>query len=367
MKAKSMILIVIALGCGLVASIGISQVVSKKGKAEVQQVPKGKVLTALTDINIGDKLTAENVRLEDWPADRIGEGHFSDIEEIEGEYASARMYKGEQIIAKKLMSTGTQYAIPAGFRVIPVKIERDSVADFIKPGDRVDVAVYLKSTANSRVPQVKTFLTNVRIFAINSKVERSPEEEKSTGVKSMSVLLKPEQAEKITLAQEIGKLRLLLRNQGESEEAETVGVDLSELIAQNRPDAASDPVDTTDEPKGDSFVDWIQKNGVSNMPELNQPSEPAFQMDIITPEGVQRFQWNGDDEPQQVVVGTPAAAASRPAPPVLPTPPVVGTRPPKSNDGSGGAEPNGGIDDDDLSELEAALQNSPQLIAPMGN
>jgi pilus assembly protein CpaB len=72
MRMKSLILIFIALGCGLVASIGISQVMDRGGGGG--NVEMDRVLVALADIDIGSRLSDKNVKLEDWPKNKVPEG-----------------------------------------------------------------------------------------------------------------------------------------------------------------------------------------------------------------------------------------------------------------------------------------------------
>src|SRR5688572_9473452 len=98
MKSKSLILIVIACGCGLVASIGISQVMDRGGAPAPDTT---QILVALNDVNINDKLDAQNVRLEDWPKDRVPEGSFAKLEDVKDQFTRARLYKGEPIIKAK--------------------------------------------------------------------------------------------------------------------------------------------------------------------------------------------------------------------------------------------------------------------------
>ena len=70
MRPKSMVLILIALGCGLIASIGISQVVDKGGKDEAPEVQLAPVYVAALDVPSHQKLNAQSVKLEEWPVDR---------------------------------------------------------------------------------------------------------------------------------------------------------------------------------------------------------------------------------------------------------------------------------------------------------
>ena len=85
MRAKSLLLLFLALGCGLVASIGITQVI---GNRNSDQIPaSGKMTTifvALEDLPMGDMVTAESLKLEEWPSDKIPPGALTNMEDVEG-------------------------------------------------------------------------------------------------------------------------------------------------------------------------------------------------------------------------------------------------------------------------------------------
>ncbi len=74
MRAKSMVLILIALGCGLVASIAISQVMERGGNSGNAALETVQIYVATADIDVNEQLTADNVRVEDWPKSKIPEG-----------------------------------------------------------------------------------------------------------------------------------------------------------------------------------------------------------------------------------------------------------------------------------------------------
>jgi pilus assembly protein CpaB len=174
MRMKSIILIFIALGCGLVASIGISQVMDRGGSSTTSMEME-QILVALTDIDIGAKLHPENVKLEDWPRAKVPEGAIRRLDQVTDKYASARFYKGEALHASKVTSQPGNVAIqiPAGYRAMPVKVEEDTVMKAISPGDRVDVMVFLRSSREIPDTGAFTILKNVRVFAVNTDTERT--------------------------------------------------------------------------------------------------------------------------------------------------------------------------------------------------
>ena len=73
MRPKTLILFFVAIGCGLVASIGVSQYM-EKNRTNGLQLETMKVYVATTEINIGERLDDKNIKLEEWPKDRIPEG-----------------------------------------------------------------------------------------------------------------------------------------------------------------------------------------------------------------------------------------------------------------------------------------------------
>jgi pilus assembly protein CpaB len=322
MKSKSLILIVIACGCGLVASIGISQVMDRGGGPAA--VDTTQILVALNDVNINDKLDAQNVKLEDWPKDRVPEGSYSKLEDIKDQFTRARLYKGEPIIKAKLSSSpGGPAPIPTGYRVVPIRVDSANIAEVVQPGDRVDVLVFMHKSAEIPVTTTKTVLTDVRIWAVNDKTERAKDKENETiQARTVSVLIKPDQVEMLMLAMELGKIKLSLRRPDDKSKTENNdGTSVSELFS--RPGTpGSEPVAEAPKP---SFVDFLNKAKTPAAPAPQEvvaepavPSGPIKRMVVHTPDGIKLYQWNRENElPVVITMGEGGGPASAPA---LPTP-----------------------------------------------
>ena len=86
MRAKNMMLFVIAVGCGLVASIGVSQYMERAAGAGQGEVETAKIFVATTDVSQGQKLDATNVKLEEWPKDRVPEGAITELEQLDDRF-----------------------------------------------------------------------------------------------------------------------------------------------------------------------------------------------------------------------------------------------------------------------------------------
>ena len=111
MRPKSIALLLLALGCGLVASIGITEVMAKRnadssaGTGETQPI-----FVAMTDIGLGDQLTSQVLKLEQWPKDKVPQGSISRIEDVEGRRTPARSFTP----ANRSWRTGCSAKGPAG-------------------------------------------------------------------------------------------------------------------------------------------------------------------------------------------------------------------------------------------------------------
>lgn len=216
MRPKSMVLILIALACGLVASIGISQVVDKKSSQQ-EQSQTAPVYVAAVDVPIHEKLTAPAVRREEWPIDRIPPGAVTKLEDIDGRKPTSPLYKGEVILGARLVDPNSRVMnssrIPKGYRVVSVKVQMDSaVSGLLSPGDRVDVLGYFRQNGTTS-SQTKTILTDITVFAINDRISRhTDEEEGSLEAKTVSLTVTPKQAQRLLLAAELGQIKLSLRN-----------------------------------------------------------------------------------------------------------------------------------------------------------
>jgi pilus assembly protein CpaB len=311
MRMKSLILIFIALGCGLVASIGISQVMNRDAGPSLEM---DQILVALADIDIGSKLDAQNVKLEDWPKAKIPEGAVRKLEDVKDKFANARFFKGEPLHVNKISDTLTNIAnkVPAGYRAMPVKVDEDTVMKGISPGDRVDVMVFLKRNG-ADIPETGAFtiLKNVRVFAVNTNTERANEARGETvNFKTISLLVKPEHARELAVAMAMGKIMLTLRRPDENDEAAGEEVTPLNEILSGRSKLASEPVAAPAAPQpGAGFMGFVQNAAATEPPAPPTDIPPLWKMELISPSDRKVFEWRTDKNqlPVEASFGVPRA------------------------------------------------------------
>ena len=329
MRAKALLLVLIATGCGVVASIGVSQLVNPPGQQAQREAHREKIYVALADIDIGQKLGEDNVRLEAWYADNIPPGAVRRLEDLQEKFTQQRFYQGEPIIAAKLTDTaGTATVkIPEGFRAVPIKVSTESGGlSLITPGDHVDVMAFFRKGPDIATSVARTFLRDIRVFSVGEATERYGERDgKSAQTQTVSLLLRPKQAEAVLLAQELGRLQISLRRPDDPREEEVDDGDglatlhevlqgVSELT--RRP--TNEPTYTTTVPAGPATPTAEQTPSVAGAnspapPIAAQAQEEGWVMTVHTPEGVKILRWRRPNEmPVEVrptQPGTPPAAA----------------------------------------------------------
>ncbi len=313
MKMKSLILIFIALGCGLVASIGISQVMSQGGKG--QKIEMDQILVAKDAIDSGKKLEAALVQFEEWPKQKIPDGALRKMEELDGMFSSYRFFKGEPILQAKISDKpgGVNVIIPPGYRVNNIKVDEDTVIEAITPGDTVDVSVFLDGNGRNGVTKtgVYTILKNVRVFAKGGQTERSVDDKgQEVRARTISLLVKPEQSQELVLAYRLGKISLALRPKDAQEEEDTgeTITTMQTLLSGNAEDASEDSKSPAPS----------LSNLLASRPATDGPKGPSI--DIVTPHGATRYTFpeGGGAPVEQVLNGNGNPPPAPEAPPAAP-------------------------------------------------
>jgi pilus assembly protein CpaB len=238
MKFKTVVLLTVAVGCGLVAMLGVQQVLSddKEAVAEV-----GQVLLTIADIPAGTPLNDSNTVFKEWPAGTIPEGAVTELEQFEERALRMRGVAGEIVMLAKLGEKGVFGAsneIPVGMRVVTVAVNQTKThSGLILPGDRVDVLVTFKVRKENKgmVSKTNTVLEYIKVFATDSlrSGDVAESEANEVNAKNISLLVTPRQAHFIMLAESKGLLHLSMRSREDDTPAHAESVDESDLENSN--------------------------------------------------------------------------------------------------------------------------------------
>lgn len=256
MKAKPILLLVVALGCGLVAMLGVQQVMSEPtDKGEAPPVDDVQIMVATTEIKPFGVVDESNSKLVSVPRATIEamEGVVMSYDEVVDMKLRTGAVKGEYILAGKLVDKNYKPSsqIPKGYRVVTVKVNQTkSHSGLMQPGDRVDVILTMKVTKaeddvrstgakyliRKQVQKAITVLQNVEVFATDNMTQgkRPGDETAELNVKNVSLLVTPKNANLLMLAETRGLLTLSLRGYDDGDKASTNPIDDENLAFLGR-------------------------------------------------------------------------------------------------------------------------------------
>jgi pilus assembly protein CpaB len=306
-----MALLMLALGCGLVASIGITQVMAKRDTKPQAVTEMRSIYVAAKDILPGERLAATDVKLEAWPKDKVPTGALSKPEEVDGVRTKYKIFEGEPIIDKKLLAKGAtmndDIVIPSGYRVVPIKVDDVSGGPgLIKPGDRVDVLVYLKRNSQEILETTtRTLLENIRVFAVNDILTNEPDKDgkntRKISAQTISLLATPFEAAKISLATHMGQVRLVMRPLDDAVGAKKVDsqVTIKDILGGSQANDPDKEKILKDKPKN-GIADLLNNMKNQMTPSVQKQVGESFVMRLIQPASIQEFRLMSDSNPDSL-------------------------------------------------------------------
>ena len=174
------------------------------------------IVVAAQNVALGSRLAEADLRLAPWPRAVPLAGSFQKISDVVGRGVVVPMIPNEPVLDSKLAAVGggagLTAAIPEGMRAVGVKVnDVIGVAGFVLPGSRVDVVVSGSPNKNSEVEMSKVILENVQVLAAGQNVT-SDVNGKPQNVQVVTLVVTPEESQKLALASVDGKIQLALRN-----------------------------------------------------------------------------------------------------------------------------------------------------------
>lgn len=257
MNSRIPIMLIVALIlAGGAAFLAYRWVLSQEARNIALQVQTAPVVVAARPIPFSKPLEEADMKIANWPKDSVPREHFAELAPLVGKIVTRSMVPGELLtpdrVREYLGGSTLSALIKGGMRAVTVRVDDIAgVAGFILPENRVDII------ATQPGGGTYTLLRNLEVLAIDQ--EASPEKDKPTVVRALTVEVTPAQAEVLVDAMRKGPLQFTLRNPLDT-------ADTAPVIAERPPPAAPAPepipVSPPSEPKGGKGVriyDWDTK------------------------------------------------------------------------------------------------------------
>src|SRR3989441_6647567 len=258
---------------------GVTFFFSKKLNARRASHATTQIIASSGELPSGITLAAKDVTLIDWPADVPLGGSFNKVDDVTGHPLLNALGSKEPILKRNLgvegAGIGLAGRIPPGMRATAVRSnEIVGVAGFLYPGSHVDVLVTYTPPGSNNVPVTQTVLQDVEVLTAGQTSEPDPQG-KPQSVSVVTLLLNPEDSQKLQLATAQGTVQFVLRSGADQKKTpELRPTRLDELVMGSKPAA---PV--------------VAAPGVKHGPRKATPQAPIYLMEVIqgTQRSVQKF------------------------------------------------------------------------------
>jgi pilus assembly protein CpaB len=243
-----MIIGLLALALGAFVSFSVYRTL--QARTATNNEPGADVLVAANDIAVGTKLDDRDLKVIKLPTSGIPPNTFSRKSQVIGRGVIVPINRGEFILPNKMAGenagSGLPGLIPPGMRAVSVRVnEVVAVAGFVVPGTRVDVL--LTGTPGGGEQQTTTVLENVAVIAAGQRLERSASGE-AQQVPVITLLVSPEDAQKLTLASTEGRIQLTLRNPLDTKDEDLGPIKQAALYRNGQPVPVARPVVKKEKP-----------------------------------------------------------------------------------------------------------------------
>jgi pilus assembly protein CpaB len=223
------------------AALGVNRYVTNQGPGALAGAGAVRVVAVVQDVPRGATLTAEMVRLCEYPRRMLLPGMLTKVEDALDRAVCIPLVKDEPLLKGKLapkgVKSGMAALVPRGMRAFTILTPSvaSGVGGFILPGNKVDVLLTLEGKRGSITT---TLVQNLEILAVDQQLDAPSENRVDPRLlRSVTLLVTPEQAARLGLAHNKGALHLALRNHSDDRLVQTAPARLAELDEGDRPSA----------------------------------------------------------------------------------------------------------------------------------
>jgi len=219
-----------------VATFGIYRVLqTSKARNKLQTQP---VVVAIQDVPESQSIVRTAVAVAQWPVGTVPAGAFTNVDSVVGRVTRIDVFKGEVIVPGRLAPNGTEpglaVKITPGKRALALRL--DDVAGLnglVQPNSRVDVLVTLPDRQNDGQQVAKTFMSNMRVLSVGT-ISQTSRDNRPIQAPTATLEVTPEEAERLAIAQQMGRIQLALRGYGDPDSVKTEGAKTIDVLEQLR-------------------------------------------------------------------------------------------------------------------------------------
>ncbi|EFL50238.1 Flp pilus assembly protein CpaB [Solidesulfovibrio fructosivorans JJ]] len=295
MKSKAIPHMILAVILAVAAGVlTIRWLGSVRGPGQAQrpkvEAKKVDVLVAARAIPKGARLDAAMLRLKPYEAEAVPGGALRAVAEAEGRVAARDISKDDPITPDKLMAKGVtrgglDAAVAPGKRAVTVKGTKVmGSGGLVTPGSRVDVVVTYSRPGKQEEKVSKVILENIPVLATGTELEPrigKDGREELASTDSFTLMVTPEEAERLALAADLGSMHMALRKPGDDDVVKTPGADVAGSLEAFAAAPAGPPT-----------------SPLEGAPDEAEPEEGGYSVEIIRGTERERITLDGQNPPK---------------------------------------------------------------------
>src|SRR6266542_4030566 len=233
---RTFVVVLVAVAVAGLASVGVYRAIKRMPVREVEVRSLYQVVAAL-DLTMGTMITKDHVKLVAWPASSPVPKGFTSIDAVLNRGLIAGVVANEPLTESKLAplaaGAGLPPSITEGMRAVSVKVnEVVGVAGFVVPGTHVDVMVTLRRD-QERDSMTRVVVSDVQVLTAGTRYDQEKARDgQPIPTSVVTLLVTPQDAERVALAATEGNIMLTLRNPMDRKPTETTGIRTAALLGQ---------------------------------------------------------------------------------------------------------------------------------------
>ena len=222
MRPNNFIILFVAIVMGGTAAFLAHNWIESRSRVFAAGDLTGTIVVATEPLGFGAEVSADRITEIPWIAKSLPTGAFvvkEDLLKNGRRVVLSPLEQGEPILRSKITGPGQRALLSslldAGKRAVTLRVDDvRGVAGFILPGDFVDVVLIAEDSPPRRENYSEILLQHLKVLAVDQLA--SERQEQPTVAKAVTIEVTPEQAQKLLLATNIGKLSLILRRPEEA-------------------------------------------------------------------------------------------------------------------------------------------------------
>jgi pilus assembly protein CpaB len=233
-QSRTLVVVLVALAAAAIASYGVYRAIARIPERRVEIATRFAVVAARA-MPMGTRVTPDAVKVVAWPEQTPLAGGFTAVDQVVDRGLISAVVENEPLseskLAPKEAGAGLPPSIPEGMRAMSVKVnEVIGVAGFVVPGTHVDVMVILRRQREDGLARI--VVSNVQVLTAGTRYDQENSKKDGKPIPStvVTLMVTPNDAERIALAQAEGQLMLSLRNPLDRQPTDSRGARTSALF-----------------------------------------------------------------------------------------------------------------------------------------